>query len=278
MIALHGKYLIKGVLDHKENYELEGGITLKIDKSWDNNLRTRNSQLGIVAQVPDGNPLKLREGDMVVVHHFSFHGDVAANKGFELRQHIVHNGELLFVVDQDRIFARYNNKTIEPIGEFVFAQHITRPPNPFGLIIPDHLNIEQNKALVLFGNTDIHEGDVVVFPENSMYEITLDKVTYQRINKRDIFGYIRYGVLVPYREYFIAKDLPAKNDGPIDLSLAKPRGVTSEALEIGADCKYIAPGERVYRGLNSGLKYEDKVLLNDDHIHFKIEQDGELKN
>lgn len=271
MRVLHNKYLIKGLLDHKESYTLSNGIELKIDKSWDNNLRTRNSQLGVIAELTDKNELGLAIGDTVIVHHFSFHGDISENKGFQLQQHIEHNGELYFTIHPDRIFAKYNNKTIEPLGQYVFCKHMQKPENKFGLILPETAMIEENRAMVTHGNGDILTGDIVLFPNYSMYEIILDKVPYQRVMKRDIYGYIRNGEMKPYDKYFLAKDEEViKKSGAIDLSLTKPKGKTSTVIQLGDGCDYIKEGEKLYRGANSGLKYEDNVLLNSDHIHFKV--------
>ncbi|MCW3111387.1 MAG: hypothetical protein JWQ09_5893 [Segetibacter sp.] len=272
-----GKYLIKGFLDHKEKYQLTSDIELQIDKSFDNNLRTRNSQLGIIAEVDEENVLNLSKGDIVVVHHFTFHGDIAENKGFEMQQHVIHNNELFFLIEPKRIFATYNNKELKPLGEYVFCDKIKREQ---GIIyIPEHLLVETNKAVVTQGIGDIQIGDILIMPDSSMYEIELDKVVYQRVFKTDIFAIIRDGELLPYRDYFIAEDLQEESKGTLDLSMVKKKTAKSKVLVVGDKNKDVRVGEIVYRGIGTGLKYEGKVLLNFDHYHFVIDDPkGEIKN
>jgi hypothetical protein len=277
MIPQKGKYLVKGFLDHKEKYQLTPDIELYIDKSFDSNLRTRNSQLGVIAEIDEDNVLNLSKGDIIVVHHFTFHGDIAENRGFEVQQHVVHNNELLFLIDPSRIFGTYNDGVLKPLGEYVFCDKIKKEQ---GIIyMPEHLLVENNKALVTHGNGDIEKGDILIMPDSSMYEIELDKVFYQRVFKGDIFAYIRNGEFYPYKDYFLAQDLPQKEHAIFDLSMTKKKTVRSRILNVGEKNRDVQVDEVVFRGADSGLKYEDKVLLNFDHYHFVIDDpNGEIKN
>lgn len=271
-----GKYLIKGFLDHKEKYQLTPDIELHIDKSFDNNLRTRNSQLGIIAEVDEENVLNLSKGDIVVVHHFTFHGDIAENKGFAMQQHVIHNDELFFLIEPNRIFATYNDKKLKPVGEYVFCDKIKKEQ---GIIfIPEYLLVETNKAVVTHADGDIQEGDILIMPDSAMYEIELDKVLYQRVYKSDIFAFIRNGELTPYRDYFLAEDLEEESGSSLDLSMVKKKTAKSKILMVGDRNRDVKAGEIVYRGIGTGLKYEGKVLLNFDHYHFVIDDiNGEIK-
>lgn len=154
------------------------GTILEIDKSFENNLRERNPQLGRVEGVPDGNVLGLVEGDVVAVNHFTFYGDIGANKSFKLQDHFVHDGKMIFRATLRQMFFKYNDKTPECFEDYILCEKHTEPEEHFGVYFGD-----KTTWVCTHG---CYVGSEVVTLKNAPYLITLDRKEYYKVRKDEV--------------------------------------------------------------------------------------------
>ncbi len=210
MKSLPNTYILSPIF-HKDEVELTPDVTLKVDKSYTNNLRDRNPQLGIVEAIcEEANPLGLTVGDIVCCNHFTFYGDIGANRGFNLQPHVEHEGKLLFKVSPFNIFFKYNGGAVEPLGDIVICTDVAERDilgfNPNEVTFFHNTEFEQ-RGKVLCG-TGFEEGDEVLTLRSSMYLIELDRRDYFKCRRSEIVAVVRDGVAYPTEGNFIIEYLP----------------------------------------------------------------------
>lgn len=258
MKANKGTYLLS-MIDHKAEYQLNDDITLQIDKTFENNLRERNPQLGIVEALPDDNFYNLKIGDTVVVHHFTFYGDIGANKSFQLQDHITCEGKKLFRVYEWGIFCTYNNGKIQPVDNFILCNTVDEDKSQSGIILESKPH--KNKAIVTYGDNDLKAGDTVLVLDNALYSITLDKHEYFKVKKDEVVAILKGDEIVPVNGNMIIEYLPEK-ENMLDLSWCKKTNNVTAKKESGELLQ-------VYR--NQGVKYQDKRIIDSEMILWKYE-------
>lgn len=272
-------YILSPIL-HKETYELTNEITLKIDKSYENNLRERNPQLGTVEYVPENNIYGLSVGDIVAVNHFTFYGDIGPNKSFTTKPHVVHDGKMLFKALPRQIFFKYNNKHPEPMADFVLCHAVDEK---------EELHIEPNsgdfyrtkefaqKGTIWFGNDEFPSGTEILVLKSSFYLITLDRVDYFKVNKNEIVAKIVEGKLLPVNGCGLVEYIPEKEHPFLDLSMMKkPNNTTARLLSGDPVINMMVEGVdkdsgllQVYR--NQGVPYNGKWIVNEDMILYRYD-------
>ena len=120
MRSPNGNYILS-MIDHKGKVMI-GDVELLVSKQWDNNLRDRNPQLGVVEFAPGGSELK--PGDIVACSHFTFYGDIGPDKSFTLQSHVEHDGKKLFFAEPYKIYFKFNNNIPEPIKGIKIAYDV----------------------------------------------------------------------------------------------------------------------------------------------------------
>jgi len=177
MIANKGTYLLSPIL-HKDSYQLTDDITIAIDKSFENNLRERNPQLGMVEAVPEDNWLNLEVGDTVAVNHFTFYGDIGKDKSFEFRDHFELNGKKYFRSTDFQMFFKYNNQTPETFPNYILCSYDIEVEEHFGVYFGEKQTIRCTHG--------VYEGKEVLVLKNAMYLITLDKKSYYKVRMDEV--------------------------------------------------------------------------------------------
>lgn len=261
-------YYLKGILDHKEKHQLTPDIELTIVKDYENNLRQRNPQLGIVMAMPEDNHLELVIGDYVVVHHLVFCGDIGPDRAYEEKPHIIFEGEKLFPCEGNRIFFKYKDKIPVPVGDYILAKTIETDETKGGLYMGK--SVMSNECEVTFGNCGVNAGDRLLVTNKGMYEIIIDKVVYQRVLKQDACAVIKNGVAELINNYIMGIDLPQEETDQLVYTGKAPKTVKTEIVKVGPDVTGIKIGDIAYRNPVGGIKREGFVFLNDDNIHFYL--------
>lgn len=268
-------YILSPVLDHKEKIDL-GGQEILIVKNYENNLRRRNCQIGVVEAVPQENPLKLKVGDTVFVHHFTFHGDIGQGRSFTLRPHADHEGKKIFRVPVVNIFFKYNDETIEAMGNVVILEEMYSPSkSSIGLELESKQYKDRGKVIYAADESII--GKVVFVEPNALYPLEIKNKSYFKIFEDEIVGYFEDDQLYPAKGRVLLQDFEedtTKND--LDLSLVKKtNSVRATVIRTGQldekqhHNEWIKKGDTVLRFRNYGVKYEGQVIvaLADDNIH-----------
>lgn len=284
MKANKGTYLLS-MIDHKAEYQLNDDITLQIDKTFENNLRERNPQLGVVEAICEENDLNLKVGDIVAVQHFTFYGDIGPNKSFTLQEHIEIDGKKYFRVYEWGIFFKYNNQIPAPVGNFILCDKIigekVNEYNEDGIWIGS--KEYEHKGIVTYGNDNFKEGEIVIVLKNAFYSITLNKKEYFKVREDEVVGIFKGDKLVPKGNNLLIeeeKEIPH----PFLIGLKKINNLRATLIDIGdgvkkitTTCKkefYLCSGNifnveigsvlRVYR--NQGVKYKEQRIIDIDSL------------
>lgn len=177
MKATNNKYLLSPVL-HKDSYQLTDDIVIAIDKSFENNLRERNPQLGTVEAIPDNNGLNLKVGDIIACNHFTFYGDIGKDKSFTFRDHFEHDGKKYFPATEFQMFFKYNDKTPETLPGYILCE--------YRIEVEEHFGVYFGEIEKIFCTHGIYEGKEVIVLKNAMYLITLDKKEYYKVREDEV--------------------------------------------------------------------------------------------
>lgn len=260
-----GYYVLEGILDYKEKTVI-GGVDFYIANNFKNNLRERNSQLGIVRATPPENPLKLEIGDTVCVNHFTFMGDIGEDKSYQLRPHTVIDGKKLFRVHPNNIFFTYNDKVVKVLGETIICEEVMEDIITKSGIFVESIH-HKDRANVTHGNADIEDGALVVVEQHALYPIELDKKEYLKIMLDDVVAVIDNGMIKPYKGRVYVQDLPAKEHF-LDLSLANiESSIHSKVIAVGVEVDDIEVGDTIIRTPNSGIAIDGGFIINPSYDH-----------
>lgn len=262
MISKH--YLLEGILDQKEKYTFENGVELYLCPEYENNLRKRNPQLGIVRCIPQDNPMKLELGETIVVNHYCFYGDVADNKGYTVQPHIKHEGKMLFPIQPRDMYFKYKDGKPEPLDGIVICETFDSPSEHNGLeLIPFTY---KDRAKVISGSVMVPTGSTVLVKPNALYEIEIDKIKYYRLREEDCVALLGDDIAL-LNGFMIIEDLPDEYKTDIDLLGAKLNNTVKSKI-IKSSVEGYNEGDTVIGWRNTGVKYEDYrfVNLRDDQI------------
>lgn len=292
-------YLLSPI-NHKENYHIDTPdgeqIDLYIDKSFENNLRERNPQLGLVEAIPIDNPYNLVVGDIVAVNHFTFYGDIGTDKSFKIQPHVEYGGKKLFKVLLRQIFFKYNNKTPEPVGEFLLCRDVQEQstlcmnPNSGDFFWTKEFKQE---GIIFYGNNDLPAGTKVLVLKNAFYLITLDKVDYFKVLKDEIVAKIIDGEGMPVGRNMIVEYLPEKPHSFLDLSQTKKgNNCRAKVLAIGEinytreidgdviNCvdhsmKSLNINDEIQVWRNQGVEYDGKRIIDTEMMLWRWDEKAE---
>lgn len=257
-------YLLSPIIDHKEKYSL-GDIEIQIVKNYENNLRSRNCQLGIVEALTEENPLNLCLGDIVFVHHFTFHGDIGANRAFKFNNHIDYEGKKIFRVPAHNIFFKYNDNNIEVVGDTMILEEVMSPQmSPSGLYLES--TQYKDRGRVIYSSDDTLVGMTVFVDTNALYPLELKDKKYFKVFGKEVVGMIYDDELFPTKGRVLLEDEPDKVlRGDLDLSLAKKETIIkSKVIRSGILSKeecVIKIGDTVLRARDYGIKYKNQVVV-----------------
>lgn len=304
-------YLVEGLLDHKEKYDLAGN-EIFIDKTYENNLRERNPNLGIVYGLSKENTLKLNVGDYVITSHFAFTGGIGVNKSYEMNDHVVVDGKKLFKIHPNDIHFTYNDKVIAPIGTYLGVEQVEDTIEQSGIMTTV---LHKDRGRVIYPNCGIPYGTEVLLEQHALYEVNFDKKTFYRIRESEIVGIITEEKTegIPAEDLLQYKDNPllmlmmqktAKKTGKKSVSPYKGRVLVEDLFEptenqinfpdiykiprdndavviaVGEmtekqkhENNRIKAGDKVYRARNSGVRFGNQFVASmvDDTIHFIYE-------
>lgn len=246
-------------INHKENYELSNGVMLYIDKSFENNLRERNPQLGRVEAVPDNNPLGLAVGDTVAVNHFTFYGDIGKDRAFKIQDHFTIEGVMHFRAVPYQMFFKYNNEVAEPFSDYILCEYHIEAEEHFGVYFGDKKMINCTHG--------IYEGSEVLVLNNAMYLITLGRKEYYKVRVDEVVCVDGNAV----GKYMMIEYLPEVVHGIFDLSMVKkPNNLSAMVIQSTHKDVHVGDKVRVYR--NQGVGFDTYRLIEEDSIIFIYEE------
>lgn len=265
------KIYLLSLINHKEEYQLTDDVVLYIDKSYENNLRERNPQLGRVEALPEDNYLGLSVGDTVAVNHFTFFGDIDKERRTTLKSHVIHEGIKLFKANERQIFFKYNDKIVEPLPGYEVCCNVKEI---FELkFIDTTASIERNKKFDKVGTIAYGErsGTNILVKSNAFYLITLDGIDYFKVRQDEIVATIKDEIITPELDTLLVEYLPEKIHAFLDLSLCKPlNNITTRVLV--SRIKGIEPGELIQVWRNNGVEYNGKWLIDEEIICWRYEE------
>jgi hypothetical protein len=268
-------YILSPIIDHKENYEI-GDVKLKIVKDYENNLRSRNCQLGIVEALSSENKLNLKVGDTVFVHHFTFHWDIGGERSFTFQKYFEMDGKMLFPVHFKKIFFKYNDGDIEPLGTNMIVEEVT-PEQDKDAIIKIEQKPFKDRARVIYSQDTSLIGFVVMVDTNALYPLEIKGKNYFKINDYEISAVISGDEAYPAKNWVLLED---ENDEftssipDLDLSFVKrPNTTKAKIIRTGILTNefvdWIKADDIVVRHRNAGVKFNNQWLVNlhSDNIH-----------
>ncbi len=272
-------YLLSPILDHKERYDLNG-TEIIITKDWENNLRSRNCQLGIVEGLSETNPLGLCLGDVVFVNHFTFHGDIGADRSFTLNVHADHEETKIFKVPIRNIYFKYNDKKIEPIGKVLIVEQVLTPDHSEEGLTLIQSNYKDRGKVIYAKDTQM-VGKIVLVDTNALYALELKDYDYYKIFDSEVVGYFEKGELYPYGNRVLLEDQEEERKHDIlDLSqLKNSRTVKAKVIRKGSLSKhlnFVNEGDTVVRFRNYGISDKKQVIvaMDEDNIHAVVKGEG----
>lgn len=297
MRSYKGTYILSPI-NHKETYKLTDDTEIFISKKFENNLRERNPQLGIVEAVCDDNPYDLKVGDIVAVNHFTFYGDIGKDKSFILQDHVEYEGKKLFRVIPRQIFFKYNNQTPEPVGNFILCQNVEEKetlgfdPNQGTFFKTNYFD---QKGTVVFGNDKFKKGDEILVLKSSFYLITLDKVDYFKVREDEIVAKVIDGEAVPVGNNFMVEYLPDEyqngyspllvgtgvhitNNVSATVTNVSNEPVLSEVLLAYTEEKQlgwrgeVSVGDKLQVYRQQGVPFNNKWIINQDNVVYSYEK------
>ena len=242
------KHYLLSPIDHKS--VINGLI---IAKEYENNLRERNPQLGIVVCDKGG----LKKGDIVAVHHFSFCSEIGKDKSFLWQEHVEHDGKKVFKVPADKIYFKYNNKTPEVLPGFCICK-----------------DVEELKSLNMDANTGVfswskrfdksgycthgkYAGKHVIVKNFAFYLITLDGIDYFKVREDEV-------VLAdgePTEGNHLVEYIEHKHE-LFDLSAMRANNVRARDVKTGEEMQ-------VWR--NNGVEWNGKWVIDNEMIIWMYE-------
>jgi co-chaperonin GroES (HSP10) len=206
-------------------------------------------------------------GDTVFVHHFTFQGDIGQNRSFTEKEHIQYEGKDLYPVMKDKIFFKYNNDEIEPLGDFVIVEEVlTDEQTPSGIFLEQKPYKDRGRIIYAL-NIDLL-GEVVLIENHALYPLEIKGKNYYRIYENEIAGFITTGEVRPSenRILVVDHDLEAKSS-LLDLSfMAKPNTTKSTIVSVGKITHkmwdWAKIGETILRYAGSHIEFEGVKIVN----------------
>lgn len=269
-------------IDHKKTVELTPDLSIYIDKSYENNLRERNPQLGTVEGICDDNPYNLKVGDIVAVNHRTFYGNIGENKGFIAKDHFEIDGKKYFKVLTEQIFFKYNNKTPELLGAYIICEGVKERVE---------LKMEANKDLnfyrqkefkqrgtIMYGDEYLPKGTEVLVLKNAFYLITLDRIDYFKVRKDEVVAKIINEEAIPVGKHLVIEYVPEiTTHAFLDLSMVKKPNTVKAKVLSGPS---LTPkqmirfklegnpviGETILAWRNQGVEFNGKRIIDSEMI------------
>jgi signal peptidase I len=238
-------YLLS-IIDHKSTYDL-AGVTIEMQKQYENNLRERNPQMGRVEAVPNDNPLHLNVGDVVVVNHFTFYGDIGEDKSFIVKPHLLYEGIRVFRAEERQIFFRMNGDLIECMPDYIICDYRVEPEEHFGVYFGEKKWIECTHGK--------YAGKEVVTLKNSMYLITIGKTDYYKVRTDEVVWCD--GVV---GDYLLVRLLPEKEH---EIFTIKSNNQTAIAM---TGCGQVMAGDVIQIYRNQGIETPDGYAIHIESV------------
>lgn len=260
------KYILSPILDHKEKYDL-GGIEIYISKEFENNLRQRNCQLGVVEVLTPENPLKLSLGDIVFVNHFTFHGDIGADKSFTLNHHVEYEGKKLFTAEMRDIYFKYNDNKVEALPNFLIVEGSKSADKTDSGIFIEQTQYK-DRGTIIYADDESMIGKEIYVENYALYPLDLRGEDLYRVNVNDVVGYMENSKFIPANGRVVLEDIEELTSSFLDLSMVKkPTTVKSKIIKKGICAKEydnFNEGDIVLRGRGYGVKYNDHYVVSFD--------------
>lgn len=263
IVTTNENYLLSPILDHKTKYDL-GGIEIHISKDWENNLRLRNCQLGVVEAVPELNPLQLAVGDMVFTHHLVFQSDIAKRRGFNLNPHAEIDGKKIFRVKPELIYLKFVGEDVQQLGTVIIVGPVSQEDESATI---KELGNFKDRGRIIYPTEGYEVGDIVMVEKNALYPLEIKGRTIFKIYRKEIVGVLDGEDVIPADGRLLLLDHEHFYESEyLDLTgIAQENTILSEVVKVGNMEKICAnnfrPGQKLLRYRNYGIKYKDMYLV-----------------
>ena len=117
--------------------------------------------------------MNLNVGDIVLVNHFTFYGDIGEDNAFIIKDHILYNGVRVFKATPFQIFFRLNGDLIECMPDYLICDYRVEPEEHFGVYFGEKKSVHCTHGK--------YAGREVVVLKNAMYLITVGKKDYYKV-------------------------------------------------------------------------------------------------
>lgn len=253
MKTTNGNYILS-MIDHKGKVTI-GDTELFIAKQLDNNLRDRNPQLGRVEYAMNG----LEVGDIVACSHFTFYGDIGADKSFTLQPNVEHNGKRLFFVEPFKIYFKFNNGVPEPLPGIQVAYDVEEKEDI--TFNPNTGDFGKSKR---FENIGKINGRRILVKNWSFYCVEINMKNYFKVQEDEILAYL--DPIEPTKRCIVVEYLEPKQHHLFDLSMVKGNN-NVKARVVNGNGHY-EDGTILLVWRNNGVEHEGKWVMdvNDDIV------------
>ncbi len=242
-------YLLS-IIDHKSTYELAPGVALEMQKHLENNLRERNPQMGRVEAIPEPNPLALSVGDVVIVNHFTFYGDIGPDKAFIVQPHLLYEGIRVFRADERQIFFRMlSSGKLECMPDYIICDYRIEAEEHFGVYFGD-------RKYVVCTHGEWAGRECVVL-KNAMYLVTVERDNYYKVRKDEVVWVEGIGVV---GDNLLVRLLPEREH---EIFTVKTNNQTAIALTALGDVM-VGDVLQIYR--NQGMETGDGYVVGSETI------------
>jgi co-chaperonin GroES (HSP10) len=174
----------------ERNTVLLGDMKLYLASEYRQDLRERNPGTAIITILDKENKLNLKVGDEVIVHYLTFY-----DHSYNLKSGVKIEGEQMWPITFDDVFAVIRDGELCPVGEFVFGDVVKKKTLQSSfLIIPDGVGEEivENKAIVTktssINKLGLNVGDEVILVKYANYELKHEGQSCLRFRESEIIA------------------------------------------------------------------------------------------
>ncbi len=278
MKLIKDSFLIRADKDSKRVTTIVGHNGEKLLLDTDFNKYHHATQVGEVAFAPqiidkeyiNDNPVK--QGDMVVFHHFVCHEDNA----------VIYGGEVLYKCEYYHLWGKIVNSKLEPLEEFIFIEPILEPEENMktsaGLLLREDRALMKGIGRVWSLSKQAKKiglrlGDIVFFTKDADYDIKIADMDLYRMSIRNIIGVERNGQLACLSNKMLVVDITEEQERNGLIYKKHERERFGRVCNMGEDIKGIAYGDVVsyFNGLASELNYNGVKysFLKEEDVNYK---------
>ena len=257
-------FLIGVQADRVADIGVLGANGEKIIIDTDYNKYKHTTQIGTVIACPIQitqqykNDTEIKEGDIVVFHHFVCQPD-----------HFF--AENVYRAEYFHLYAKIENEKLMALEDAIFVESILEPEeNMFAgkfRIKPAQEKLKQ-QGIVFAASKQaralgVLEGDKIFFSPNADYQIkVIDKELY-RMRIRNIIAVERAGRLVCLHDRVLAKQIGHKNKSGIFVDVKKSHEMIGNIIQVGKNVNGVKAGQKIsyYNSAAGPIEWNEETWI-----------------